>query len=32
VTCRQPYLGALDWIDDEVAKATKQAKAEARAS
>ena len=32
VTCRQPFLGALEWIDDEVAKAAKQAKAEARAS
>ena len=32
VTCRQPFLGAFEWIEDEVAKATKQAKAEARAS
>ena len=32
VTCRQPFLGALEWIDDEVAKAGKQAKAEARAA
>ena len=32
VTCRQPFLGALEWIDDEVAKAAKTAKAEARAS
>ncbi len=32
VTCRQPFLGALDWIDDEVAKAEKQAKVEARAA
>ncbi len=32
VTCRQPFLGALEWIDDEVARATKQAKAEARAA
>jgi len=32
VTCRQPFLGALDWIDDEVSKAEKQAKAEARAA
>ena len=23
VTCRQPFLGALEWIDDEVAKAAK---------
>src|SRR5215470_16080154 len=28
VTCRQPYLGALDWIDEEVAKAQKHQKAE----
>jgi DNA-directed RNA polymerase subunit E' len=32
VTCRQPFLGAFEWIDDEVAKAQKQAKAEARAA
>ncbi len=32
VTCRQPYLGALDWIEDDIAKAQKQAKAEARAA
>jgi DNA-directed RNA polymerase subunit E' len=32
VTCRQPFLGALDWIDDEVAKAEKLAKVEARAA
>src|SRR3984957_15467829 len=32
VTCRQPFLGALEWIDEEVAKAGKQAKAEARAA
>jgi len=31
VTCRQPYLGALEWIEDDIAKAQKQAKAEARA-
>jgi len=30
VTCRQPYLGALEWIDEEVAKAQKQQKAVAR--
>jgi DNA-directed RNA polymerase subunit E' len=32
VTCRQPFLGALDWIDEEVAKAQKHQKAEARAA
>ncbi len=32
VTCRQPYLGALEWIEEDVAKAAKQAKAEARAA
>ncbi len=32
VTCRQPYLGALEWIDEEVAKAQKHQKAEARAA
>ena len=31
VTCRQPYLGALEWIEEEVAKAQKHQKAEARA-
>jgi len=31
VTCRQPFLGALEWIDDEVAKAQKQRKVEERA-
>jgi DNA-directed RNA polymerase subunit E' len=32
VTCRQPYLGALEWIDEDVAKAAKLAKVEARAA
>jgi DNA-directed RNA polymerase subunit E' len=32
VTCRQPFLGALDWIDEEVAKSQKHQKAEARAA
>jgi len=32
VTCRQPFLGALEWIEDEVNKVQKQAKAAARAS
>ena len=32
VTCRQPFLGAFEWIEDEVQKAQKQAKAEARAA
>ena len=32
VTCRQPYLGALEWIEEEVAKAQKHQKAEARAA
>jgi len=32
VTCRQPYLGALEWIEEDIAKAQKQAKAEARAA
>ncbi len=32
VTCRQPYLGALEWIDEDVAKAQKQQKAVARAA
>jgi DNA-directed RNA polymerase subunit E' len=32
VTCRQPFLGALDWIDEEVSKAQKHQKAEARAA
>jgi DNA-directed RNA polymerase subunit E' len=31
VTCRQPFLGAFEWIDDEVAKAQKQRKVEERA-
>jgi DNA-directed RNA polymerase subunit E' len=31
VTCRQPFLGALEWIDEEVAKAQKQRKVEERA-
>ncbi len=31
VTCRQPFLGAFEWIDEEVAKAAKQKKAETRA-
>ena len=31
VTCRQPFLGALEWIDDEVGKAQKQRKVEERA-
>ncbi|MDG6991242.1 MAG: DNA-directed RNA polymerase, partial [Nitrososphaerota archaeon] len=30
VTCRQPFLGALEWIDDDVAKAGKARKAEER--
>jgi len=30
VTCRQPFLGALEWIDDEVNKAAKSRKAEER--
>ncbi|MFI5404518.1 MAG: DNA-directed RNA polymerase, partial [Candidatus Gagatemarchaeaceae archaeon] len=32
VTCRQPFLGALEWIDDEVAKAQKSRKVEERAA
>jgi DNA-directed RNA polymerase subunit E' len=32
VTCRQPFLGALEWIEEEVAKVQKQAKAAARAA
>jgi DNA-directed RNA polymerase subunit E' len=32
VTCRQPFLGALEWIDEEIKKAEKQQKAEARAA
>jgi DNA-directed RNA polymerase subunit E' len=32
VTCRQPFLGALDWIEDDITKAQKQSKAEARAT
>jgi DNA-directed RNA polymerase subunit E' len=31
VTCRQPFLGAFEWIDDEVIKAQKQRKVEERA-
>jgi DNA-directed RNA polymerase subunit E' len=31
VTCRQPFLGAFEWIDDEVSKAQKQHKVEERA-
>jgi len=31
VTCRQPFLGAFEWIDEEVGKATKARKAEERA-
>lgn len=31
VTCRQPFLGAFEWIDDEVAKTQKQRKVEERA-
>ena len=30
VTCRQPFLGALEWIDEEVGKAQKQRKADER--
>jgi DNA-directed RNA polymerase subunit E' len=30
VTCRQPFLGALEWIDEEVGKAQKQRKVEER--
>jgi DNA-directed RNA polymerase subunit E' len=30
VTCRQPFLGALEWIDEEVDKAQKQRKVEER--
>jgi DNA-directed RNA polymerase subunit E' len=30
VTCRQPFLGALEWIDEEIQKAQKQRKVEAR--
>jgi DNA-directed RNA polymerase subunit E' len=32
VTCRQPFLGALEWVEDEVSKVQKQAKAAARAA
>ncbi len=32
VTCRQPFLGALDWIEDDMMKLQKQQKAEARAA
>ncbi len=32
VTCRQPFLGSLDWIEEEVSKAQKHQKAEARAA
>ena len=31
VTCRQPFLGAFEWIDEEVGKAAKARKAEERA-
>jgi DNA-directed RNA polymerase subunit E'/Rpb7 len=31
VTCRQTFLGALEWIDEEVGKAQKQRKVEERA-
>jgi DNA-directed RNA polymerase subunit E' len=31
VTCRQPFLGAFEWIDEEVSKAAKARKAEERA-
>jgi DNA-directed RNA polymerase subunit E' len=31
VTCRQPFLGALEWIDEEITKAQKQKKADERA-
>jgi DNA-directed RNA polymerase subunit E' len=31
VTCRQPFLGAIEWIEEEIKKAEKQAKAEERA-
>ncbi len=30
VTCRQPFLGALEWIEEEVTKAQKQRKADDR--
>ena len=30
VTCRQPFLGALEWIEDEIGKAAKARKAEER--
>ncbi|MDG6901549.1 MAG: DNA-directed RNA polymerase [Nitrososphaerota archaeon] len=30
VTCRQPYLGAIEWIEDEITKAVKSKKAEDR--
>jgi len=32
VTCRQPFLGALEWIEDEITKAQKQKKVEERAA
>jgi DNA-directed RNA polymerase subunit E' len=32
VTCRQPFLGALEWIEEEIAKAQKQARVEERAA
>lgn len=32
VTCRQPFLGGLDWIEDDIQKLAKQQKAEARAA
>ncbi len=31
VTCRQPFLGALEWIEEDTVKAQKQRKVEARA-
>jgi len=30
VTCRQPFLGAFEWIDEEVSKAAKAKKSEER--
>jgi DNA-directed RNA polymerase subunit E' len=32
VTCRQPFLGALEWIEEEIEKTKKTQKAEARAA
>ncbi len=32
VTCRQPFLGSLDWIEEDITKLQKQQKAEARAA